>query len=147
MDKIGFENLRVYCLAEELGDFIWEIVSKWDRLAIDTIGKQWINSADSIGANIAEGTGRGSFADNRRFAKIARGSLFEVMHWLRRAYKRGLLNEHEILKLQQLTNELIPKLSAYINSIGRKATNNRPRTTHNEQLTTNNGQHPTYNGQ
>jgi len=133
MDKTGFENLRVYCLAEELGDFIWEIVFKWDRLAMDTIGKQLINAADSIGANIAEGTGRGSFADNRRFAKIARGSLFEVKHWLRRAYQRGLLNEHEILKLQKLTKELTPKLSAYINSIGKQQ-----RTTDNTQRTTDN---------
>ena len=93
MARTGFENLRVYHLAEELADLVWEVVIKWDRLAKDTIGKQFIRSADSIGANIAEGTGRGSFADNRRFAKIARGSLFEVKHWLRRAYRRNLLTE------------------------------------------------------
>ncbi len=34
--------------------------SMWKPLGKDTIGKQMINSADSIGANIAEGTGRGS---------------------------------------------------------------------------------------
>lgn len=87
MARTGFENLRVYQLAEEMTDLVWETVVKWNRLAQDTVGKQLINSADSIGANIAEGTGRGSFADNRRFAKIAMGSLFEVKHWLRRAYK------------------------------------------------------------
>jgi four helix bundle protein len=67
--RTGFENLRIYQLSEEIADLTWEIVIKWDRLPQDTIGKQLINSADSIGANIAEGTGRGSFADNRRFAK------------------------------------------------------------------------------
>ena len=85
-----------------------------------------INLADSIGANIAEGTGRGSFADNKRFAKIARGSLFEVKHWLRRAYTRNLLTESEINKFQKLINELTPKLSAYINSIGKNGKNNKP---------------------
>jgi four helix bundle protein len=75
MEKTGFENLRVYQLSEELADIVWDIVIKWNSLPQDTIGKQLINSADSIGANIAEGTGRGSFADNRRFARIARGSL------------------------------------------------------------------------
>ena len=124
MARTGFENLRVYQLAEEMADLVWETVVKWNRLAQDTVGKQLINSADSIGANIAEGTGRGSFADNRRFAKIARGSLFEVKHWLRRAYKRSLLSEAEIISFQGLIEELTPKLSAYINSIGRKATNN-----------------------
>ena len=81
-----------------------------------------INAADSVGANIAEGTGRGSVAENRRFAKIARGSLFEVKHWLRRAYKRKLLRKTEVTKFQELIEELTPKLSAYINSIGRKTT-------------------------
>jgi four helix bundle protein len=78
MERTGFENLRVYQLAEEIADVTWEVVTRWNPLAQDTIGKQMINSADSIGANIAEGTGRGSFADNRRFARIARGSLFEL---------------------------------------------------------------------
>ena len=122
MDRTGFENLRVYVLAEEMGDLVWKTVIKWDRLAQDTIGKQLINSADSIGANVAEGTGRGSFADNRRFAKIARGSLFEVKHWLRRAYKRGLLTESEVASFKKLVDELTPKLSAYISSIGKKLT-------------------------
>ncbi len=120
MVRTNFENLRVYQLSEEISDLVWEIVVKWKRLAQDTVGKQLINSADSIGANIAEGTGRGSYADNRRFARIARGSLFEVKHWLRRAYVRKLLTENEVSKLQNLIKELTPKLSAYINSIGNK---------------------------
>ena len=123
MERTGFENLRVYQLSEELSDIIWDVAAGWHRFAQDTIGKQIVNSADSIGANIAEGTGRGSFADNRRFARIARGSLFEVKHWLRRAYKRNLLKEEEIANLKKLVNELTPKLSAYIRSIGKKADN------------------------
>ena len=120
MVRTNFENLRVYQLSEEISDLFWEIVVKWKRLAQDTVGKQLIKSADSIGANIAEGTGRGSYADNRRFARIARGSLFEVKHWLRRAYRRDLLTENEVSKLQNLINELTPKLSAYIRSIGNR---------------------------
>jgi len=77
MARTGFENLRVYQLAEEITDHVWEVVLKWDNFPQSTIGKQIVNSADSIGANIAEGTGRGSFADNKRFAKIARGSLLK----------------------------------------------------------------------
>ena len=123
MNKTGFEKLRVYKLAEEIADLIWEIVSKWDYFAKDTIGKQLVNSADSIGANLAEGYGRGSHADNRRFAKISRGSLFEVKHWLRRAYKRNLLSKEEISNLQELVKELTPKISAYINSISKRMEN------------------------
>ena len=121
MAKTNFENLRIYQLAVELGDLVWEIVVKWDYLSKDTIGKQLVNSADSVGANIAEGTGRGSIAENKRFAKIARGSLFEVKHWLGRAYKRKLLKTEDVKKLQEIITELLPKISAYINSIGKNS--------------------------
>jgi four helix bundle protein len=57
----GFENLRVYQLAEEIADAIWPIVRNWDQFAKDTVGKQLVRSIDSVGANIAEGAGRGSY--------------------------------------------------------------------------------------
>lgn len=134
MAKTGFENLRIYKLSESLADFTWQIVIKWDHLSQNTIGRQLINSADSIGANIAEGTGRGSFADNRRFARIARGSLFEIKHWLRRAYKRKLLSDGEIVRIRELIDELTPKLSAYINSIGKTTPDDGQLTTNHEEL-------------
>ena len=82
MAKTNFERLRVYQLSEDLADHIWSIVLGWNVVARDTVGKQLIRAADSIGANIAEGTGRGTFVDNRRFVRIARGSLNETQHWL-----------------------------------------------------------------
>ena len=129
MARTRFENLRVYLLAEEIADLSWEVVVKWSQLAQSTVGRQLVNSADSIGANIAEGSGRGSHADNRRFVKIARGSLFEMKHWLRRAYKRKLLDKTEAIRFQELIEELTPKLSAYINSIGRQTTTNKQQAT------------------
>ncbi|MBV6626640.1 MAG: four helix bundle protein [Rivularia sp. (in: Bacteria)] len=93
MEKSNFENLRVFQLAEKLADYVWNIVIFWNQLATDTVGKQIIRSADSIGANIAEGSGRYNFKDNLRFVKIARGSLHETRYWLRRAYSRKLLTK------------------------------------------------------
>jgi four helix bundle protein len=119
--RTEFENLRVYQLAEELADLSWKVAATWVHLAQQTLGIQLIRSADSIGANIAEGSGRGSLAEKKRFAKIARGSLFEVKHWLRRAYKRQLLEDKEVKAFQQLIEELTPKLSAYINAICKKS--------------------------
>lgn len=73
MAKTNFESLRVYQLSESLADEVWTVVLKWNVFARDTVGKQLVKAADSIGANIAEGTGRGTFVDNRRFVRIARG--------------------------------------------------------------------------
>jgi len=119
MAKTNFEKLRVYQLSEELSDRIWAIVLSWNVMARDTVGKQLIRAADSIGANIAEGTGRGTFVDNRRFVRIARGSLNETQHWLRRAYKRQLLTAKQIASIKPLIDELAPKLNAYLKSIGK----------------------------
>lgn len=108
----------MYQLSEQLADDIWKIVEGWNFFAKDTIGKQIVRSADSIGANIAEGVGRGSFQENRRFIKIARGSLNETQHWLRRAYTRNLLTSEQINAIKTIINELAPKLNSYLNSIG-----------------------------
>lgn len=114
----GFENLRVYQLAEKLADAIWEIVVQWDYFARDTLGGQIVKAADSIGANIAEGSGRGSYQDNRRFIKIARGSFYETRHWLRRAHQRKLLTEADVMRLKPMIEGLGPTLNAYLGSIG-----------------------------
>jgi four helix bundle protein len=88
---------------------------------MDTIGKQVVRSADSIGANVAEGEGRGSYQDNRRFIRIARGLLQETQHWLRRAFKRKLLTTDEVDSLKPIIDKLSPTLNAYLRSIGTMA--------------------------
>lgn len=117
MEKTNFENLEIYQLSEKLADEIWKVVLNWNRLAQDTVGKQIIRSTDSIGANIAEGSGRGSAVDNRRFLRIARGSLYETRHWLRRAHKRALLSAEQTESLSPIIKELTPKLNSYLRNI------------------------------
>lgn len=118
MEKTNFVNLQIYKLSEKLSDQIWKIVVGWDPLARDTVGKQLVRAGDSIGANIAGGSGRGTDPEFRRFLRIARGSLYETQHWLRRAYRRKLLNEKQVSDLLPLVKELTPKLNAYLGSIG-----------------------------
>src|SRR2546427_12476318 len=120
MEKTNFEKLQVYQLSEKITDSIWNIVVAWDAFARDTVGKQIVRAADSIGANIAEGSGRGSLQDNRRFIRMARGSLYETIHWLRRSYLRKLLTQTEIKKLRMLIEELTPKLNAFLRSVDQR---------------------------
>src|SRR5687767_8293311 len=90
MARADFEKLEVYRLSEKLADAVWKVVKAWGIFARDTVGKQLVRAVDSVGANIAEGVGRGTYQDNKRFVRIGRGSLYEVIHWLRRAYVREL---------------------------------------------------------
>jgi four helix bundle protein len=114
----GFENLEVYQLSEQLADGVWEIVLGWQPFARGSVGGQLVRAADGIGSNIAEGYGRGSYQDNRRFVRIARGSLYETRHWLRRAFRRRLLSEVQVEELKPVLDKLGPKLNAYLKSIG-----------------------------
>ena len=120
MERTNFEKLQIYQLSEKLADNVWSIVFAWDSFAKDTVGKQIVRAADSIGANIAEGSGRGSLQDNRRFVRIARGSLYETIHWLRRSYLRKLLSQTEVKKLRTLIQELSPKLNAFLRSVDQR---------------------------
>ena len=118
MGRPDFEELQVYKLSEKLANEIWKVVMGWDNFSKDTIGKQIVRSADSIVTNIAEGRGRYNFQDNKRFIKIARGSLNETIHWMRLAYVRKLLTVEQVNILKPLIEELSPKLNAYLNSLG-----------------------------
>jgi four helix bundle protein len=120
MASVSFERLRVYRLAETLSDKLWDVVQTWGIFARDTVGKQLVRAADSVGANIAEGYGRGSYQDNRRFVRVARGSLYETRHWLRRAYQRKLLNKSQTDAVKPLIDNLGPQLNAYLKGIGSK---------------------------
>ena len=118
MEKTNFVHLHIYKLSERLADEIWKIVVQWNWFAKQTVGIQIVKAADSIGANIAEGSGRGTDPELRRFLRVARGSLYETQHWLRRAFTRRLLTQEQVDSLQPIVTELTPKLNAYLGSIG-----------------------------
>jgi four helix bundle protein len=124
MARADFEKLDVYKLAERLSDAVWRIVRGWELFARETVGRQLVRAADGIGANIAEGIGRGSFQDNKRFVKIGRGSRYEVMHWLRRAYVRELITQDQTRLIKPVIAELSPRLNACLKSIGPVKRNN-----------------------
>lgn len=115
MIQSKFEELEIYQLAEKLSDLVWEIVIKWDTFPRNTVGSQYVEAADSVGANISEGYGRGSYADRSRFAKISRGSLFETVHWTKKSRRRKLLTDKEFNEVNDVLEILLPKLSSYIN--------------------------------
>ncbi|AVH74122.1 four helix bundle protein [Nostoc sp. 'Lobaria pulmonaria (5183) cyanobiont'] len=120
MRRPDFEDLEVYQLAQKLANEIWHIVQRWDNFTKDTLGKQIVRSADSICANIAESKGRYNDQDNRRFVKIARGSLYETISLLRLAYARQLLTNEQVSRFKPILDELLPKLNAYLKSIGNR---------------------------
>jgi len=112
--KTKFEDLEIFQLAEKLADEIWNMAIKWDLFAKKTVGIQIVDSADGVGSSIAEGSGKGSYRDFRRYVKISRGSLYETKYWLRRTVARKLILQKEIEKIKPIIDELLPKLNGFI---------------------------------
>jgi four helix bundle protein len=112
------EDLELYKLAEAFSDEIWFVVLEWDYFAKDTLGKQLVRSADSIGANIAEGFGRYHFKENKNFCYFSRGSLIETKSWIVKANTRNLISESQYSDYLNKLNTIHLKLNAYIKYIG-----------------------------
>lgn len=72
------EDLEIYQLALEVGEYVWKLVDKWESFPKRTVGGQFVEAADSISANIAEGYGRYFYKDRKQFCYYSRGSLMET---------------------------------------------------------------------
>ncbi len=108
-------ELDVYKLSEDLSDLIWYAFDEWPQKVQRTIGYQIIRSSDSIAANLAEGYGRYTPADRKKFYLYARGSFEETKAWLRKALRRKIISsDEEIDKYKEIIDELGPKLNAFI---------------------------------
>lgn len=112
------ENLQVYTSARELSRIAWEIFDKFDWRLKKIVGDQFIESTDSVGANIAEGYGRYHYLDRIKFFYNARGSLLESKHWLELIVERKLSNNKVLTVSYFKTHEeLKPKLNNLIKSL------------------------------
>lgn len=108
-------ELDVYILAEKLADLIWYDFDEWSEKVQRTIGYQIIKSSDSISANIAEGYGRYTLPDRKKFYIYSRGSFEETKAWLRKLIRRKIISKEKSEKYTEIINELGPKLNAFIN--------------------------------
>jgi four helix bundle protein len=113
-------ELEVYRLSEELSDLIWNAFDGWTTKAQHTMGHQMIRSSDSIAANLAEGYGRYTPADRRKFYLYARGSFEETKAWLRKAIRRNVIQPPEVAQYKKLIDHLGPKLNAFISTTRQK---------------------------
>jgi four helix bundle protein len=111
-----YDNLRILKQAEELGDESWKMVEGWDIFARDTVGKQFVRAADSVGANIPEMHGRFNYGEKIQFLYYARGSLFETKHWLNRVSKRKLAETGSVEDMIDRVVNLAKQLKAFIAS-------------------------------
>jgi four helix bundle protein len=123
MNSIRLEDLDIYQLALEIGEDAWNIVEKWEHFPKKTIGAQFIDAADSISANIAEGYGRFFYQDRKQFCYYSRGSLMETKNWVVKSSRRSLITQNEYETLIERLQILHHKLNAYIKKLKNNSRN------------------------
>jgi len=106
---LTLEKITAYNESYELGNYVWKMVMNWDSFAKWTLGKQLVNSADSISANIAEGFGRYHKKEKIHFYRYSYGSLKETQDWIKKAIDRKLISEKDAIYISQKLEQL-PKL-------------------------------------
>jgi four helix bundle protein len=115
---IKLEDLEVYQLSRALSKKAWDIYLRLNWQMKKIMGDQFIESSDSIGANIAEGYGRYHYLDRVRFLYNSRGTKLEaVNHWLSLMHERKLISDDEFNQVRGIAETFAVKLNNYIQSI------------------------------
>lgn len=115
---LKLEELEVYNVAMEIGELIWNIVSKWDYFTKKTLGAQLVDSADSIALNISEGYGRFYYKENKMFCYYSRGSAKESLTAIQKAKNRSLITAEDFDILNSKFTLYFKLIFGYIQSIG-----------------------------
>ena len=122
---ILLQDLEIYKLARELSRTGWDIYSDLDWQLRKITGDQFIESVDSVGANIAEGYKRFHYLERIRFCYISRASLGECNdHWIELLYERKKVSIGKYQKFKEIANKLSLKLNNFIASLYRSKANN-----------------------
>ncbi|MEM6325715.1 MAG: four helix bundle protein [Bacteroidota bacterium] len=113
----SYEDLRVWNGGVTLAEAVYDATRSFPDEERFGLTSQLRRAAVSIPSNLAEGWGRGSRTDYRRFVVIARGSLYEVETQLLLANRFGLLASDTYAELRSQTQALSRQLQALIRAL------------------------------
>lgn len=119
MAEHSLDNLKVFQKALIISDLAWEILGYIPKPYRFSTGDQFLESSDSIAANIAEGYGRFGYKYKRKFFHNARGSLYESRTWFAQICKRfNILKDYQDSMFKELDNVgyLLNQYIRYLNS-------------------------------
>lgn len=94
----------------------WKIYDDLKFMDKKIMGDQFIRSADSVGANIAEGYARYHYLEKIKFYYISRGSLSEsCSHWLELLHERKRISDESLDRVKKVEKDLRIRLANFIN--------------------------------
>lgn len=112
-----FKDMRVWSKAHSLTSGVYKATRGFPREELFGLTSQMRRAASSIGANIAEGSGRRSDGELTRFLHIARGSAAELEYHLLLAHDLELLSDISHGVLVKQTDEVQRMLTSLIQQV------------------------------
>jgi len=109
-----FKDLKVWTKAHQLTLVLYQQTRFFPKDEIYGLTSQIRRASSSIGANIAEGCGRRSDPEMRRFVQIARGSANELEYHLLLARDLQFLTVDEFKDLEARTLEIQRMLASLV---------------------------------
>ena len=104
--KFKFEDLEVWQLGMELTDGVYELSEKYPKKERYVLSSQLISSVILIPLNIAEGNGRRTKKDFRRFIRNAIGSLLETDANLKIGIRRKYITKQNYESVDEIIKGL-----------------------------------------
>jgi four helix bundle protein len=113
----SYRELQVWQKSMQLAKFIYETTREFPKEEIYCLTNQLRRSAISIPSNIAEGNGRNSDNEFKRFLLIALGSTYELQTQLDIASSLGYFTQSRNKELSTLADEIGKMLFALHKSL------------------------------
>ena len=110
----AFRNLEVWRVSHELTLQVYVATRAFPNDERFGLTSQLRRAAASIGANLAEGCGRGSDADFARFTQIANGSASELVYHLMLARDLGYLGADQFAALDAQAQRVMRMLTSLL---------------------------------
>lgn len=107
-------NLEIWREGVEIVKEVYLLSKSWPKEEAYGLTTQARRAAVSIPANLAEGVGRGSPSDTRRYARIALSSVYELDTLLVVSEELGFASQEPVSNLRNRLCSLCRRISSFI---------------------------------
>jgi len=117
MANFRFQDLKIWQLAIEIADELFDIADDLERRRLYRFADQLRGAGMSMSNNIAEGSGSSSKKEFKQFLNMARRSTFENANILILLQKRDLISKDSLDRLLSKLDSLCRQITSFQNSL------------------------------
>ena len=113
----SFEKLDVWILSRELNNYVYDITDGFPFKEEKNLKIQIRRSSVSISSNIAEGSGKLSKKDFKRYLQISFGSAMELLSQFYLAFDRKYIDDKMLNEIKMKINSITRMLNSLSQSL------------------------------